>query len=78
MAKKDDSGSEVLIVMLLQELPELLADYEHLAPDSDGNIDTHRQRRIKRVGTLLRKIQKIRKSEAEALIRKLKKAMGLK
>jgi hypothetical protein len=27
---------ESLIRKLLKELPELLADYEHLAPDSDG------------------------------------------
>jgi hypothetical protein len=27
---------ETLIRKLLSELPELLADYEHLAPDADG------------------------------------------
>lgn len=58
MPKKDER--EELITELVKELPELLADYEHLAPDSDGNIDAHRKRRIKRVGTLLQKIQKTR------------------
>jgi len=41
---------------LLKELPELLADYEHLAPDSDGKIDPHRKKRIRRMGALLLKI----------------------
>jgi len=37
-------------------MPELLADYAHLAPDVDGKIDPHRKKRIQRVGMLLRKI----------------------
>jgi hypothetical protein len=48
---------ESLIRKLLKELPELLADYAHLAPDSDGNIDPHRKKRIQRIGGLLLKIQ---------------------
>jgi hypothetical protein len=44
-----------LILKLLKELPELLADYEHLAPDSDGKIDPHRKKRIQRIGSLLLK-----------------------
>ncbi len=47
---------ESLIRKLLKELPELLADYEHLAPDSDGKIDPHRKKRIQRIGALLLKI----------------------
>ena len=48
---------ESLIRKLLKELPELLADYEHLAPDSDGKTDPHRKRRIQRIGSLLTKIR---------------------
>lgn len=48
---------ETLIRKLLKELPELLADYEHLAPDSDGRIDPHRKKRITRIGGLLVKIR---------------------
>ena len=48
---------ESLIRKLLKELPELLADYEHLAPDSDGKIDPHRKKRIQRIGGLLVKIR---------------------
>ena len=48
---------ESLIRKLLNELPELLADYEHLAPDSDGKIDPHRKKRIRRIGGLLFKIR---------------------
>jgi len=48
---------ESLIRKLLKELPELLADYEHLAPDSDGKIDPHRRKRIRRIGGLLQRIR---------------------
>jgi hypothetical protein len=48
---------ETLIRKLLIELPELLADYEHLAPDADGKIDTTRKQRIRRIGGLLFKIR---------------------
>jgi hypothetical protein len=48
---------ESLIRKLLKELPELLADYEHLAPDMDGNIEPHRKRRIQRISGLLLKIR---------------------
>jgi hypothetical protein len=48
---------ESLIRKLLNELPELLADYEHLAPDSDGKLDPHRKKRIQRIGGLLFKIR---------------------
>ena len=48
---------ETLIRKLLSELPELLADYEHLAPDLDGRIDPMRKQRIRRIGGLLFKIR---------------------
>jgi hypothetical protein len=48
---------ETLIRKLLIELPELLADYEHLAPDADGKIDATRKQRIRRIGGLLVKIK---------------------
>lgn len=48
---------ESLVRKLLKELPELLADYEHLAPDADGKIDAHRKKRIQRIGALLLKIR---------------------
>lgn len=47
---------ETLVRKLLREMPELLADYAHLAPDVDGKIDPHRKKRIQRVGMLLQKI----------------------
>jgi len=52
---KDNRDS--LIRKLLKKLPELLADYEHLAADSDGRIDPHRKNRIQRIGSLLLKIR---------------------
>lgn len=51
-----EDDRESLIRKLLKELPELMADCEHLAPDSDGKIDTHRKERIQRIGALLLKI----------------------
>jgi hypothetical protein len=48
---------ETLIRKLLNELPEFLADYEHLAPDADGKIDPTRKARIRRIGGLLLKIR---------------------
>jgi hypothetical protein len=51
-----EDNRESLVRKLLKELPELLADYEHLAPDCDGKIDRHRKKRIQRIGALLLKI----------------------
>jgi hypothetical protein len=47
---------ETLIRKLLKELPELLADYEHLAPDADGKLDSTRKARIRKIGGLLTRI----------------------
>jgi hypothetical protein len=47
---------ETLVRKLLKELPELLVDYEHLAPDADGKLDSTRKARIRRIGGLLAKI----------------------
>lgn len=41
---------------LIRAIPELLRDYEHLAPDADGKIDPVRKRRIGRIAKLLHKI----------------------
>jgi hypothetical protein len=46
-----------LIAKLLKELPELLADYEHLAQDADGKVDQYRRKRIERLGTLRLQIE---------------------
>jgi hypothetical protein len=46
-----------LISKLLKELPELLADYEHLAQDADGKVDVYRRKRIARLGSLILKLQ---------------------
>ncbi|MFY9560288.1 MAG: hypothetical protein WAQ52_08660 [Terriglobales bacterium] len=43
------------VAKLLAELPELLGDYKHLAPDADGKTDPVRLRRISRVAKLLAK-----------------------
>ena len=61
LAKHRDRGPnpDSPIRQLLNELPELLADYEHLAPDADGNIDSHRKKRIERFGILLRKLRSV-------------------
>ena len=48
---------ETLIRKLLKELPELLADYEHLAPDADGRIDATRRARIRKISGLLVRIK---------------------
>jgi hypothetical protein len=48
---------DTLVRKLLKELPELLADYEHLAPDADGKIDPVRKTRVRRIGSLLLKIR---------------------
>jgi hypothetical protein len=47
---------ESLVRKLLKELPELLADYEHLAPDMEGKIEPFRKKRIQRISGLLLKI----------------------
>jgi len=46
-----------LIAKLLKELPELLADYEHLAQDADGNVDQYRRKRIERWNALRLQIE---------------------
>jgi hypothetical protein len=61
----DNDNQEMLIRKLLKELPELLADYEHLAPDMDGKIELFRKKRIQRIGGLLRKIRTLSKSKPQ-------------
>lgn len=41
---------------LVSKVPELLADYKHLAPDADGKTDPARKRRIAKITSLLEKI----------------------
>ena len=36
---------------------EFIADYTHLAPDADANIDPHRKRYIARATRLLEKLE---------------------
>jgi hypothetical protein len=43
-----DNRESLVRKLLNDELPELLADYEHLAADSDGKIDPFRKKRIRR------------------------------
>jgi hypothetical protein len=50
-----ENNRESLILKLLKELPELLADHEHSAPGSDGKIDPHRKKRAQRIGSLVLK-----------------------
>jgi hypothetical protein len=47
---------ESLVRKLLKELPELLADYEHLAPDMEGKVEPFRKKRIQHISGLLLKI----------------------
>jgi hypothetical protein len=46
-----------LIAKLLKELPELLADYEHLAQDADAKVDQYRRKRIERLTALRLQIE---------------------
>jgi len=41
------------LVELANEIPELLADYEHCALDADGHLDSHRKKRIEKIRALL-------------------------
>ena len=45
-----------IIAKLLEELPGLRADYKHLAQD-EGKVDAFRQKRIRRIGSLILKLQ---------------------
>jgi hypothetical protein len=42
---------------LLAEMPELLADYLHLAQDVDGRVDAVRKQRHRKITSLLFKYQ---------------------
>jgi hypothetical protein len=41
---------------LIAEVPELLADYKHLAPDADGKTDPVRNRRVAKITKLLERL----------------------
>ena len=45
------------LVELANEIPELLADYEHCALDADGHLDPHRKKRIEKIRALLGKVK---------------------
>jgi cytidylate kinase len=40
----------------LQFLRELVADYQHLAPDADGNIDTRRKQNIREANRIIERL----------------------
>jgi hypothetical protein len=42
---------------LLQELPELLADYMHCAVDNDGGLDNVRDVRIRKVQGMVKQLR---------------------
>jgi len=47
------------LVELANEIPELLADYEHCALDAEGHLDPYRKKRIETIRALLGKIKTI-------------------
>jgi len=48
---------DTILHKLLAEMPELLADYLHLAQDAEGKVDAVRKRRYHKIASLLFKYQ---------------------
>jgi hypothetical protein len=48
---------DAILRKLLAEMPELLADYLHLAQDVDGRVDAVRKQRHRKITSLLFKYQ---------------------
>jgi hypothetical protein len=57
MGNRHRIDRDKLVVKLLKELPELLADYEHCAQDADGKVDAIRKKRVAKIGSLVLRIQ---------------------
>ena len=50
---------ETLIRKLLNEMPELMADYDHVVRDMENKLDAVRKARIKKIYAILAKINEL-------------------